>query len=68
VPIGSWFRNELKDMAYNAIFNMGNDGLLDRFAIEQIWKQHQRGFRERSTELWTLFMFRMWQRQFMAGK
>lgn len=64
VPLARWFRNELKDMAYETIFHNHNDGLFQKRTIEQVWRQHQKGFRDRSTELWTLFMFRLWQRIF----
>ncbi len=57
-----WFRNELKDLAYETIFNNTHDDFFQKSTIEQIWKQHQSGFRDRSTPLWTLFMFRLWQR------
>lgn len=65
VPLAHWFRNELKDMAYSTIFTNDHDGLLEKATIQKIWREHQNGKRDRSTELWTLFMFRMWQQQFM---
>jgi len=68
VPLARWFRNELKDMAYEVIFTPSEDGLLDKSTIQQIWKQHQSNLRDRSTELWALLMFRMWQREFMTEK
>ena len=68
VPLARWFRNELKDMAYESIFNNQNDTLFQKSTIQQIWNQHQKGFRDRSTELWTLFMFRLWQQQFGRDK
>jgi asparagine synthase (glutamine-hydrolysing) len=64
VPLARWFRNELKDMAYDTIFSNHNEGQFQKRTIEQIWKQHQKGYRDRSTELWTLFMFRLWQQSF----
>ncbi len=64
VPLARWFRNELKDMAHDTIFSNHNEPLFQKSTVEQIWNQHQKGFRDRSTELWTLLMFRLWQRQF----
>ena len=64
VPLARWFRNELKDFAYSVIFSHSNDGLLNDSTVMQIWTQHQKGLRDRSTELWTILMFRMWQRTF----
>lgn len=65
VPLARWFRHELKELAYHTIFTNDKDGLLDESTVRKIWKEHQSGVRDRSTELWTLLMFRMWQRQFM---
>jgi len=67
VPLAQWFRNELKDMAHNVIFTDNNDGLFDKGTVAQVWREHQRGFRDRSTELWSIFMFRLWQRRFLNG-
>ncbi|HWP45677.1 MAG TPA: XrtA/PEP-CTERM system amidotransferase [Candidatus Limnocylindrales bacterium] len=64
VPLARWFRNELKDMAHNVIFRPGGNDLLNDRTIRQIWKEHQSGLRDRSTELWTLLMFKMWQQEF----
>lgn len=64
VPLARWFRGELKEIAYETIFDSHSDGFLQRSTTEKIWGEHQRGRRDRSTELWTLFMFRLWQRKF----
>lgn len=67
VPLGRWFRGELKAMAQETIFDGQPEGLLDRSTVEKIWREHQRGLRDRSTELWTVFMFRLWQRKFLMA-
>jgi len=64
VPVADWFRNELKEMAYETIFDGNYGTFFEKSAIERIWKQHQRGTRDRSAALWTLFMFQLWQRIF----
>ena len=66
-PISSWFRKELKEMASAAIFDPPDDGLLDRRTVQNLWSEHQRGRRDRSTELWVVLMFRLWQRQFQSA-
>jgi asparagine synthase (glutamine-hydrolysing) len=68
VPLARWFRNELKDLAHDVIFTGGDDGLLDQATVGQLWREHQSGLRNRSTELWTLLMFRLWQRQFQQNR
>jgi len=67
VPLARWFRGDLKEMAYETIFNSKQDSVLDRSAVERLWGEHQRGFRDRSTELWAILMFRLWQRKFQMA-
>ncbi len=66
VPLAHWFRDELKDMAHEAIFGV-NDGILDPKYLEKIWTDHQRGTFDRSAYLWSALMFRKWQKGFAAG-
>jgi asparagine synthase (glutamine-hydrolysing) len=66
VPLAHWFRNELKDMARETIFE-GQDGILDRRYLEKIWSEHQRNTFDRSAYLWSVLMFRKWQKGFAAG-
>ena len=65
VPLACWFRKELKDLAYNTIFSYNSNDILNRTTVERIWREHQSGLRDRSTELWTILMFRMWEQTFM---
>ena len=67
VPLARWFRGELRDMAYDVIVGSKADDLLQPNTVARIWAEHQGGFRDRSTELWTLLMFRLWQRQFLIA-
>jgi asparagine synthase (glutamine-hydrolysing) len=67
VPLAQWFRNDLKDLAQSVIFNRGEDPFLNESGIIHLWREHQSGFRDRSTELWTLLMFRMWTQKFRAS-
>ncbi len=65
VPLAKWFRYELKDLAASIIFNPSDYGLLDNNTVKLIWNQHQRGLRDRGTELWSILMFKMWHQRFM---
>ena len=64
VPMAAWLRKELKDMAASVLLPKQDDGLLNAALVEQMWNEHQGRLRDRSTELWALFMFRLWQRKF----
>ena len=61
VPVAEWFRGELKDFAYGAIFQ-GQDGVLNNAFLGRCWKQHQSRQRDWSALLWTVLMFKTWQR------
>ena len=66
VPIARWFRTDMKDLARDVLTSNDGAALLNAKMTEQLWSEHQSGLRDRSTELWTLLMFRLWERQFMA--
>ena len=66
VPLARWFREDLKDMAYETIFGV-HDGILDHRYLEKIWNDHQRKTFDRSAYLWSVLMFRKWQNRFGAG-
>jgi len=67
VPLAQWFRGELKGMAQDILFDGRRDDLLEWATVKKIWQEHQKGFRDRSTELWVLMMFRLWQRRFLSN-
>lgn len=60
IPLAEWFRGELKDFAYQSMFQ-GNDAFLNKQFLTQCWKQHQSGRRDWSALLWTVLMFKTWQ-------
>jgi len=60
VPVAEWFRGELKDYAYNAVFEK-QDGILNSEFLSSCWNQHQRGQRDWSALLWCTLMYRSWQ-------
>jgi len=64
VPLGSWFRNELKDKIKETVLSeqMLDSGYFDQSYLERLIKDHQSGIRDYSAPLWTLMMFH----QFMA--
>jgi asparagine synthase (glutamine-hydrolysing) len=63
IPLGDWFKHELKEMAHHVILET-DDGILDRRFLGTIWDQHQRGYYDRSALLWATLMFRKWQATF----
>ena len=63
IPLGAWFKRELKDMARKAIVET-DDGILDGQFLKKIWDQHQKGYYDRSALLWATLMFRKWHQTF----
>ncbi|MGB0909854.1 MAG: asparagine synthase (glutamine-hydrolyzing), partial [Nitrospirales bacterium] len=66
VPLERWFRVELKDTAHTLLFQEQTHNYLNMDTVRTLWKEHQSGLRNRATELWTVLMFRMWERQFLS--
>jgi asparagine synthase (glutamine-hydrolysing) len=66
VPVAEWFRGELKQFAYDALFQRTDDVLNRRF-LAQCWNQHQRQQRDWSALLWTVLMFKTWQEAYRAA-
>lgn len=65
VPLDLWFRRELKESAHDIILQP-DDGILDRRFLQRIWDQHQKRHYDRSALLWSVLMFRKWQRTFIS--
>jgi asparagine synthase (glutamine-hydrolysing) len=62
VPVGSWFRNELKDFAYETILRQ--DGISrDYFkaeAVRGLLDQHSKGVRDWGNQIWALLCLEVW--------
>jgi asparagine synthase (glutamine-hydrolysing) len=65
VPLDRWFREDLRDLAYDALFS-SNDGILNPSFLKKIWEQHQKRQYDRSAHLWSVLMFRKWKEAFHA--
>ena|SRR5437879_607633 len=63
IPLGRWFRRELREVTEETLFG-STDGILDPKFLKKIWNQHQRGRYERSAHLWAVLMFRKWKETF----
>jgi asparagine synthase (glutamine-hydrolysing) len=63
VPLADWFRNGIRDFVYEYVVEQ-NDPYLSTPFIKKMWNQHQSGYRDRSTQLWNVLMFRLWRHQY----
>jgi asparagine synthase (glutamine-hydrolysing) len=66
VPIGEWFRSEVKEMAHATLFDCP-DGILNETYLRSAWDRHQARVRDLSGFLWAAFMFRLWQKTFQTS-
>jgi asparagine synthase (glutamine-hydrolysing) len=65
VPLVHYFRDELKEMAYNEIFNFDDYEYYDKNSVKQLWEKHQRGHSDYSRLFWSIMMFNLWYKKWM---
>ncbi len=68
VPLASWLRNEIKEIAETRLLAT-NNGLSQFFKpdeVAKIWQQHQDGSRDFSSELWSMLTFELWWERYIA--
>ena len=68
VPLGRWFRNELREELTETL--LASDGLagalFPRSGLRQLIAAHQSGSRDQSPRLWKLFMLQKWSQTYAA--
>jgi asparagine synthase (glutamine-hydrolysing) len=67
MPIGSWFRQDLKDLLYETILSplALKRGYFQPHAVQQIVQTHTAGQRDYGYALWALLMLELWFREFV---
>lgn len=67
VPLDSWFRNEIKDIAQRYLLaeNTGLSRYFKQEVVKQFWQQHQQGAHQHGTLLWSMLMFEMWYQRYI---
>lgn len=70
VPIGLWFKNEIKNMTQEILFNSNcsQRGYFNIESIRWMWNQHQRGITNFDYHLWALLIFELWHQKFIDNK
>ena len=66
VPIGAWFRGELRD-AFGDILRSPltrGRGYFEQAFVDRLLDEHLSGRRDHSWKLWQLLMFELWHRQY----
>ncbi len=67
VPVAEWFRTDLKEASAAVVLQADPMGILNPRTVAELWAKHQSRLRDFSTPLWTLFMFRLWQENFLKN-
>ncbi|MDF0665624.1 MAG: asparagine synthase (glutamine-hydrolyzing) [Nitrospira sp.] len=62
VPIGKWFRGELRSFIYDRLMDgqLASMPLLRKQSIRAILQEHFEGVRDHETRIWNLFMLSLW--------
>ena len=68
VPIGHWFRDELKKELQDVLLDPTSlrRGLFRPEAIEKLIAEHVEGKREHAQRLWALLMLELWFRRYLG--
>ncbi len=69
VPLADWLRGEIKDISEKALFEQPT-GISDFFnmtEVKRIWNAHQSKQYDYSSEIWSMVMFQLWYKEYMAG-
>jgi len=64
VPLGAWFREELRDYVYDLLLASGSKlkDYLNHEFIRQIVQEHMQGKRDHGQRLWAILTFEVWLR------
>ncbi|MBU1087429.1 MAG: asparagine synthase (glutamine-hydrolyzing) [Candidatus Omnitrophica bacterium] len=67
IPLGQWFREELKDYARDILMDKTsiNRGYFQADYLKQILAEHAAGLMDNGYKIWTLLMFELWAREFI---
>jgi asparagine synthase (glutamine-hydrolysing) len=69
LPLGHWMRNELKDQILTILLDPATlqRGYFEPSGVRRLLNEHFRGRRDHSARIWRLFMFELWQRNFLRS-
>jgi asparagine synthase (glutamine-hydrolysing) len=69
VPIGDWFRGELRDLAHDVLLDPKSlsRGYFRPEAVRSMLDRHSSGADQETKPMWALFMLELWHREFVDG-
>jgi asparagine synthase (glutamine-hydrolysing) len=65
VPLASWLRHELRDLAFDMLepSRMASVGITRAGEVERLLAEHMSGHRDRNRQLWVLLVLSLWYEQ-----
>jgi asparagine synthase (glutamine-hydrolysing) len=62
IPLGDWLRGPMRNWAEDLIDpeRLEEEGYLEPFIVQRMWKEHIEGSRNWSFRLWSILMFQSW--------
>jgi asparagine synthase (glutamine-hydrolysing) len=65
IPLGAWFRKELKEMLHDFLLSPDscNSNFFERQTLAKIIGEHQSGQADHTSKIWGLLVLELWQRQ-----
>ena len=69
VPIGAWFRGELKELAHDVLLDTKAQerGYFRPPAVQRLLDEHQAGKVDHAHRLWALLVLELWHREWLDG-
>jgi asparagine synthase (glutamine-hydrolysing) len=70
VPLESWFRHELKELAHDVLLSarLRDRGYFHERVVRRLLDEHTRGARSWHYQLWNLLMLELWHRAFIDSR
>ncbi|MBL7131088.1 MAG: asparagine synthase (glutamine-hydrolyzing) [Candidatus Omnitrophica bacterium] len=67
IPIGKWFRNEMKEFVQDILLDnvLSNRGYFKKDAIAAMLEEHISGRLDHTFRIWALLNFKLWHRRFI---
>ena len=67
LPLATWLRGELREMAHDLLFSARatGRGYVRPEAVRRLWDTHQSCARNQASKLWALMVLELWHRQYM---
>lgn len=69
VPLSEWLKGELKTYINEVLFESDIicGDYINMDYVKDLWDNHQKGVNDYAQQIWNIFMFELWGRQYMKG-